>query len=314
MGSLPRSVSRLDGYRVSRLSAILGSFLTFFLTFSPFLSASRSFAQEKKPAPKPIKALLVTGGGYHDYDLQKLILTEGTAARAYIDWTIVHQGGKTSNAKIPLYAKDDWAKGYDIVIHNECFAEAKDPKWTERILKPHRDGIAAVVIHCTMHCYRDGTGEWFKFLGVTSHRHGSNYPIAIKNKDKTHPIMQDFGETWNTIQGELYWIVGLGENCKPLAVGYNKERKAEETCIWTNQYGKGKVFGTTIGHFNAEMADPKFLDTLTRGIIWACGKNNDEYLKPFDPTKTKFRWEEQAKKGLPKPQTKEPPKVKSPSK
>ena len=32
----------------------------------------------------PIKALLVTGGCCHDYNIQKLIISEGTAARARI--------------------------------------------------------------------------------------------------------------------------------------------------------------------------------------------------------------------------------------
>ena len=73
--------------------------------------------------------------------------------------------------------------------------------------------------------------------------------------------------------------------------------------MWTNQYGKGRVFGTTIGHYNSEMADPIFLDMLTRGIIWSAKKDEKDYLKPFDATKTRFRWE------TPK-DSKEPPKAK----
>jgi len=67
-------------------------------------------------------------------------------------------------------------------------------------------------------------------------------------------------------------------------------------------FGKGRVFGTTIGHYNEELADPVFLDMLTRGMLWACDKPVDAYLKPFDASKTKFRWEKSA-------ETKEPPKA-----
>jgi hypothetical protein len=65
---------------------------------------------------KPIKALLVTGGCCHDYERQKLILTQGISARADVEWTIVHQGGSTTNTKIPLYENPDWAKGFDVVV------------------------------------------------------------------------------------------------------------------------------------------------------------------------------------------------------
>jgi len=260
-------------------------------------------APAKPPEPKPIKALLVVGGCCHDYNTQKLIISEGTAARARIDWTVIHQGGTATNSRIPLYSSPDWAKGFDIVVHAECFSDVKDPKYTETILKPHRDGLPAIVIHCAMHCYRDGTGEWFNFCGVTSHRHGGHYPFDVVNQNADHPVMKGFGSTWKTPKGELYWISELKSTAKPLGVGKNTELKKDEVCIWTNQFGKGKVLGTTIGHYNEEMADPKFLDMLTRGILWASDKNPEHYLLPFDPKLTKFRWEPQVQPS----ETKEPP-------
>ena len=265
-------------------------------------------AQDKATEkPKAIRALLVVGGCCHDYNTQKLIISEGTAARARIEWTIVHQGGTATNSRLPLYdGNPDWAKGYDIVIHNECFSDVKDPKYTETILKPHRDGTPAILIHCAMHCYRDGTGEWFKFCGVTSHRHGGHYAFDITNKEPGHPVMKGFGDGWKTPKGELYWITELKDTAKALATGRNTEKKTDEICIWTNQYGKGRVLGTTIGHYNEELADPKFLDMLTRGILWATNKKESDYLLPFDATKTKFRWETRVKP----PESKEPPMAK----
>ncbi len=51
-------------------------------------TASTTFAE------KPIKALLITGGCCHDYAKQKDILTQGISARANVEWTIIHEGGK----------------------------------------------------------------------------------------------------------------------------------------------------------------------------------------------------------------------------
>ncbi len=237
-------------------------------------------------AVKPIKALLITGGCCHDYTAQKMIIAEGISSRAQVEWTIAHQGGSATNSKIALHQQADWASGYDVIVHNECFAHIEDKAWTQRVLKPHQEGVPAVVIHCAMHCYRDKTDEWFKFLGVTSHRHGGNFAIDVSNKAVDHPIMKDFPETWKTPKGELYHIAKVWDTATPLASGYSPETQSDHVCLWTNEYNKARVFGTTLGHHNEEMKDPVFMTYLTRGLLWATNKLDDErYLQPMKEMK-----------------------------
>ena len=45
---------------------------------------------------------------------------------------------------------------------------------------------------------------------------------------------------------------------------------------WGNDYGKTRVFSTTIGHNNATVADSRYLELVTRGLLWACGKLDAE--------------------------------------
>lgn len=244
-----------------------------------------AFAQEPAKdeaakSVKPIRALLVTGGCCHDYTKQKAILPEGISARAQVDWTIVHQGGSTTDTQIPFYENEKWYEGFDVVVHNECFAGVSDPAWTARILKAHREGVPAVVVHCAMHCYRDKTDAWFEFLGVTSHGHGANYPFDVINLEPEHPAMKGFGEKWSTPKGELYIIKKLWPTAKPLAHALSRDTKNNETVIWTNDYHGTRVFGTTIGHHNEEHSDPIFLNYMTRGLLWACDKLSDDYLVP----------------------------------
>lgn len=245
-----------------------------------------SVAVAADPTPKPIKALLVCGGCCHDYTNQKNLIAKGLEERAYIDVTVVQQGGSSTKSEIDLYKNDDWSKGYDIVIHDECFADAKDPAWLERILKPHKAGLPGVVVHCAMHCYRTGSDEWFKFCGVTSRRHGAQYPHDVLNRDAEHPIMKGFGPAWANPAGELYWIEKVWPTAHPLGSSKNKENGHDEVCVWTNQYAeKTRVFGTTIGHHNETVSDPAYLNLMTRGVLWACDKLDDKYLKPVAPKK-----------------------------
>jgi putative membrane-bound dehydrogenase-like protein len=235
-------------------------------------------------APKPLKILLVCGGCCHDYQAQKNILQTGLEERAHVEVTVVHQGGSRTDSKIELYEKEDWAKGYDLVIHDECFADVKEKGWVDQILKPHREGLPGVVIHCAMHCYRTGADDWFEFCGVTSRRHGAAYAHEVLNRDAEHPIMKNFGAAWANPAGELYWIEKVWDTAHPLAAAKNREKGNEEVCVWTNTYReKTRVFGTTLGHHNETVRSPEFLDMLTRGVLWACDKLEAEYLKERKP-------------------------------
>lgn len=263
--------------RFPRGTAPLAALAAFLTTIHPALAAD--------PAAKPIRALLICGGCCHDYEAQKDTIARGLAERANIDVTVVHQGGSTTDARIPFYEKEGWADGFDVVLHDECFAEVKDPSWTERVLKPHKAGLPAVVIHCAMHSYRDGTDEWFQFCGVTSRGHGAAYPHEVLNVDAKHPVMKGFGPAWANPAGELYAIEKVWPTAHPLGTAKNRENGRDETCVWANQYGKARVFGTTLGHHNETVGHPAFLDLLTRGTLWACNALDDDHLKPATATR-----------------------------
>src|SRR5688572_32172294 len=80
---------------------------------------------------KPIKALLVTGGCCHDFAAQKKIIPEGISARANVEWTVVHEGDDREH-RVSIYSNPDWSKGYDVVVHNECYGFVNDVALVER--------------------------------------------------------------------------------------------------------------------------------------------------------------------------------------
>jgi type 1 glutamine amidotransferase len=224
-------------------------------------------------AEKPLKALLITGGCCHDYEFQSKALTLASAAKADIDWTVVNEGGKGSKGQVKLYDDPNWAKPYDVVVHNECFANTKDLSYIQKIVNGHKDGTPAVVIHCAMHTYRAlETDDWRKFLGVTSkhHEHQSNYPVKTQKKD--HPIMKGVPANWITPKDELYIIEKVWPNTTVLATSKSEKTKKSQPVIWTNDYNGTRVFGTTYGHTNETFSDVTFLDLVTRGILWSAGR------------------------------------------
>src|SRR2546427_827889 len=149
-------------------------------------------------AAEPLKALLITGGCCHDYEAQKKIISEGISARANVNWTIVHEGDAAAkDHKFSIYEKPDWAKGFDVVVHNECSGRVTNVTWVEHIAKAHFDGVPAVVIHCSIHSYRESTtDEWRKLLGVSSYRHQVRRPFEIVAVKPEHPVMKGFPSRW----------------------------------------------------------------------------------------------------------------------
>jgi type 1 glutamine amidotransferase len=48
---------------------------------------------------------------------------------------------------------------------------------------------------------------------------------------------------------------------------------SDNVCIWTNTYaGHTRVFATTLGHNTETVSDPRYLDLVTRGLLWSVNK------------------------------------------
>lgn len=246
-------------------------------------------------AAKPLRVLLITGGCCHDYEKQKDILKTGLEQRARLVVEHLHTPDKSTKPPLACLTNPDYAAGYDLVIHDECAADINDPTLVQNVLKPHRDGIPAVVLHCAMHSYRvvpdfarpQAPGSpgalWFDFLGLQSSRHGPKEPVVITFTDPAHPITKGLSG-WTTGKEELYNNVQaptVFSAHRSLATGHQtvtakdgKQSTADAVVVWTNEYGpkRARVFGTTLGHFNESVEDPRYLDLVARGLLWAAGK------------------------------------------
>jgi hypothetical protein len=101
-------------------------------------------------------------------------------------------------------------------------------------------------------------------------------------------------DNWMTIKEELYNNIQVLTG-KPLATGKQmvkpKAKKGEPppaadapakeenaVVMWTNEYGekKTRIFSTTIGHNTETVKDPRYIDLVTRGLLWVTGKLGDD--------------------------------------
>jgi hypothetical protein len=273
------------------------------LALTVALVALPAFAAD---TPKPLRALLITGGCCHEYGVQKDLLKSGIEARAHIVVDQVHSANTTGSPPLAIFRNPDYARGYDVVIHDECVGDLRDPAVFQGVLKPHLDGIPGVNLHCAMHSYRFGdygqpvargaeNARWYEYIGLQSTGHGPHEPIAIRFVNRDHPITRTLGD-WTTVNEELYNNVQILDG-KVLATGKQVVKQSkrqpngtmaeeaqtvEAAVVWTHEFGpkKTRVFSTSLGHHTATVADARYLDLVTRGILWAAGKDDQPgYVK-----------------------------------
>lgn len=222
-------------------------------------------AEDKKPAR--LKALLITGGGYHDYKALNPELTKKIAALVNVQFDLKSGVAGLKNEK--------FADNYDVLVYNFCFSEIKDRALIDNALKATRGGKPTMLIHCAMHTFM-ASDEWTDCCGMRTRRHDPYSAFSVIKADKKHPALHGLPDEWKTAGDELYQTIKLGERSTPLLLGKNARTNSEHTVCWVSTYGTGRVFATTLGHDMRTATMPEYHRLLANGLLWACDKLDKE--------------------------------------
>jgi type 1 glutamine amidotransferase len=229
-------------------------------------------------AVKPLRGLYVTGGGFHEFVKQETIVPPAVASHVKIQWTIDHTAGKSTEVLIDRHKDTEWTKAFDVVLYNMSFSHVVDKEWIERLARAHHDsGVGAVILHGAVQSYRRSESRaWGELMGAFSMRHDAQRPLTVETVAPDHPIMRGVPAKWETTPEELYELERVWPSMTPLAESYSVESKKRYPLIWTNTHGKAKVFVTSLGHNTEMIANPLYLDIVSRGLMWTVGVLRDD--------------------------------------
>lgn len=249
-------------------------------------------------AAEPLKALLVDGQNNHKWAITTPLIVktlEGTGRFTVDVVTSPEKGGDMASFS-PKF------EGYDVVVSNyngEPWNEATQAAFEEYVA----GGGGLVSVHAADNSFPKwsaynrmiGVGGW----GGRTEKdgpyvrwkedvqkitrdlspgkggaHGKRVPFLMIVRDPDHPITAGMPKSYMQVADELYGkLRGPAENMHVLATAFADPATGgsgeHEPILMTIQFGKGRVFHTTLGHDETAMKGVAFQTTLQRGADWA---------------------------------------------
>lgn len=217
----------------------------------------------------PLKVLFVSGGGWHDYEKQVPYIT--AQLTQLLNLTIVAQTG-LEGLRDPKFADP-----YDAVVYDVCFDDAPEAI-LDNALAATRLGKPAVMIHCSVHAFRRSpkVHEWETCCGMRSKVHDAYGPFTVTRQDPANPVTKQFPAEWKTPGDELYQTISIEPESRQLLKAKSPQDGREHLVCWTYDFGKGRVFSTTLGHDMKTITSPHYIRLLANGLLWTCGKLDSE--------------------------------------
>lgn len=227
------------------------------------------------PAEEPVKALFVTGGGFHDYHKLTPIITKGMAAYANVafDVRMCDQGDQL----IALMKDPKLGEGFDAIIYDMCYADIYDDELIANAKRVISEGKPTLMIHCAMHCFWKGRKDrsWGECCGLYTNYHEGYAPFAVTLSMPKNAIVAFWPEAWQTTGDELYHNVVFpfpGADASQPLLSAKDPKGNDQVVAWTHTFGTGKVFGTTLGHDAKTAQSEVYHHLLANGLLWAVGK------------------------------------------
>jgi type 1 glutamine amidotransferase len=121
--------------------------------------------------------------------------------------------------------------------------------------------------------------EYGELIGGYFDQHPWNREVRIKVEDRDHPATRHLGENF-TIADEIYqfkdWsrdkvhvLLSLDASSVDLTAKNVHRTDKDFAVAWTDTFGKGRMFYTSLGHRPEVWQDKRFQDHLVGGILWA---------------------------------------------
>ncbi len=261
----------------------------------PFLlCALATMLSSGLPAADKIKVLIVDGQNNHKWMETTPVLVNALESAGCFTATV----STTPDNKAPKEAWNDWHPkfgDYAVVVSNY-----NGQDWPETVQKDFeafvKNGGGFVCVHAADNSFPKwpaynemiGIGGWGgrdeksgPWLYVQDGKpvrdtiegkggtHGKQHEFYVDIRNPNHPITQGLPAKWMHAQDELYSKLRGPAEVEVLSTSHSDTTDKDEPNMMVRNYGKGRVFHTTLGHADYTMLERGFYFILQRGTEWA---------------------------------------------
>lgn len=250
------------------------------LTFSTLLA----FAQPYPAAdPDKIQTLIITGRHVHFWPDTTPVLRKVLEDTGKFEVRVTEEfRGATART----------LEEYDLLVVNYYDRGSRENlRWGDETEKAFEDfvknGKGVVMYHLALGAFyhwdefeKMSGGNWRDGRG----HHSAQHDFDVDLIDRNHPITRGLKTPLPMADDELYanLIFQPEGSYHVLATAWDDHSLygdnvrqpipgpgIEQPILWTVDYGAGRVFVTTLGHDEVDVAHPTFVTTFTRGAEWA---------------------------------------------
>jgi type 1 glutamine amidotransferase len=185
--------------------------------------------------------------------------------------------------------------GYAVEVHEspEVYADGEKLAATDLVVQCYTQGLAtdeqvlglsaAVAGGTGLAGWHGGVCDSFRgspdYLHLTGGQWAAHpggfveHEVAVVPERRGHQIVEGL-DRWE-LNTEQYWVLTDDLNdvlaTTTFGVGDETPWREELTCpaVWTRQWGKGRVFVSTIGHKLEDLDHPDVRTLTERGLLWA---------------------------------------------
>jgi uncharacterized protein len=167
--------------------------------------------------------------------------------------------------------KADSIKRYGVVLFYGSGGDFKDAAQEQGLGEFVKQGGGLAGVHAT-DAFKQSDVYW-RLLGGRFTTHGGG-TFQMRIEDKKHAItapMEDFKINDETYQNQFH------PDFKLHSLAHMDRGQEQQSMVWVQDYGKGRVFNTTLGHGKEAFDNPQLQRLVVRGLYWAAGR------EPKDP-------------------------------
>ncbi len=173
-------------------------------------------------------------------------------------------------------------KKYNVVLFYGSGLNFKQPEQEKGLLEFVKGGGAWAGIHSATDSFKKSDGYWEMVGGRFKGHGGGKFTVRIMDKDHaiTKPL-EDFeieDETYDHHYHKDFKLHSL------IRIDRGKE---QQSMGWCHEYGKGRVFYTSLGHDRRAWVNPHFQRLVVRGLYWAAGREPKDPPAPEPAPQTK---------------------------